>query len=188
MYSGGVGSYIAAKRVIREFGVDNTVLLFCDTNTEDEDLYRFLYESAAFLGAHLEVVSDGRDVWRVFDDERYIGNSRIDPCSKLLKRIPANNWIKQNYNLFHVVRYVGIDWTEEHRYIRMRNKLLPWRVEAPLLQPPLLSKPQMIAEMELDGIQPPRLYELGFSHNNCGGFCVKAGKAHFKNLLIKLRS
>jgi hypothetical protein len=27
---------------------------------------------------------------------------------------------------------------------------------------------------------------MGFSHNNCGGFCVKAGLAHFRNLLEKM--
>ena len=34
-----------------------------------------------------------------------------------------------------------------------------------------------------EGIRLPRLYELGFAHNNCGGFCVKAGQGHFANLL-----
>ena len=27
---------------------------------------------------------------------------------------------------------------------------------------------------------------MGFSHNNCGGFCVKAGQKHFKLLLEKM--
>lgn len=27
---------------------------------------------------------------------------------------------------------------------------------------------------------------MGFPHNNCGGFCVKAGKSHFKLLLEQL--
>ena len=34
----------------------------------------------------------------------------------------------------------------------------------------------------MEGIRPPRLYELGFPHNNCGGFCIKAGQAHFAHL------
>ncbi len=34
-----------------------------------------------------------------------------------------------------------------------------------------------------EGIAPPRLYAMGFPHNNCGGFCVKAGQAHFALLL-----
>ena len=32
------------------------------------------------------------------------------------------------------------------------------------------------------GIRPPRLYDMGFPHNNCGGFCVKQGHAAFANL------
>ena len=34
-----------------------------------------------------------------------------------------------------------------------------------------------------EGLQPPRLYSLGFSHNNCGGGCVRAGQGQFKKLL-----
>ena len=41
----------------------------------------------------------------------------------------------------------------------------------------------MLAELEGEGIKQPRLYEMGFPHNNCGGFCIKAGQAHFKRLL-----
>ena len=37
-----------------------------------------------------------------------------------------------------------------------------------------------------EGIKPPRLYELGFPHNNCGGGCIKAGQAHFRHLLTVL--
>jgi hypothetical protein len=27
---------------------------------------------------------------------------------------------------------------------------------------------------------------MGFQHNNCGGFCIKAGQAHFARLLHKM--
>lgn len=32
------------------------------------------------------------------------------------------------------------------------------------------------------GIEVPQLYDEGFSHNNCGGFCVRAGIGAFVNL------
>jgi hypothetical protein len=32
-------------------------------------------------------------------------------------------------------------------------------------------------------IKRPRLYDLGFLHNNCGGFCVRAGAGAFAHLL-----
>lgn len=33
------------------------------------------------------------------------------------------------------------------------------------------------------GIEVPRLYKAGFEHNNCGGFCVRAGQAPMARLL-----
>lgn len=41
----------------------------------------------------------------------------------------------------------------------------------------------MLEELKAIGIKPPRLYAFGFPHNNCGGFCVKAGFAQFALLL-----
>ena len=37
----------------------------------------------------------------------------------------------------------------------------------------------MLDALSEAGIEAPRLYRLGFPHNNCGGFCIKAGQAHF---------
>jgi len=48
---------------------------------------------------------------------------------------------------------------------------------------PYLTKTDMLMLLQETGIKPPRLYDLGFSHNNCGGFCVKAGQTQFKLLL-----
>ena len=66
MYSGGVGSWAAAKRLPPE----DMTLLFADTKIEDEDLYRFLDESAKNVGAPLVKVQDGRTPWEVFKDKR----------------------------------------------------------------------------------------------------------------------
>ena len=48
MFSGGIGSWAAAKRVRVEPG-DSLILLFTDTLIEDPDLYRFLGQAAAKL-------------------------------------------------------------------------------------------------------------------------------------------
>ena len=52
-----------------------------------------------------------------------------------------------------------------------------------MTEAPYIDKRQMREWLEREGIEEPRLYKLGFSHNNCGGFCVKAGQAHFALLL-----
>lgn len=47
---------------------------------------------------------------------------------------------------------------------------------------PYLDKLMMLDALAVEGIRPPRLYGLGFAHNNCGGGCVRAGVGHFTHL------
>lgn len=185
MFSGGVGSWAAAKRLADRIGTADMTLLFTDTRMEDDDLYRFLDEAATNIGAPLVRIAEGRNPWHVFFDERFLGNSRVDPCSKILKRQMAEQWLVANCDPARTVVYVGIDWTEEHRYIGLRDRWakLGWRYEAPLCEAPFISKSDVMDALKREGIRLPKLYELGFAHNNCGGFCVKAGQGHFANLL-----
>lgn len=82
--------------------------------------------------------------------------------------------------------YLGIDWTEMHRYERAKGYWSPWTVRAPLCEDPTWDSDKVLAWLIREGLEPPRLYAMGFAHNNCGGFCIKAGHGHFKNLLEKL--
>lgn len=183
MFSGGIGSWAAARRVRERHPEERIIALFADTLMEDEDLYRFIPQAAASCGAELVTVTEGRTPWEVFRDERFLGNSRVDPCSKILKRRALDRWRDENLDPLATIVYLGIDWTEEHRFVRVRERLAGWRVEAPMTEAPYVTKTDMLRELASLGIEPPRLYAMGFSHNNCGGFCVKAGHAHFANLL-----
>lgn len=128
---------------------------------------------------------EGRDPWEVFRDERFLGNSRVDPCSKFLKRAVLDKWRAQNFDPRSAVFYVGIGEHEKHRYddgkgggLGPRMAEVGWDYRAPLLGE-IEVNPSFL--MRLEGLSPPRLYDLGYMHNNCGGFCVKAGHAHFAN-------
>jgi hypothetical protein len=182
-FSGGVGSWAAAHRTIERFGPDNVTLLFADTMIEDEDLYRFLEETTADLGVPLVTLADGRNPWEVFRDVRFIGNTRIDPCSKVLKRDLLRAWIEEHCDPAETLVVLGIDWTEDHRLRRAAPRWEPYALWAPLCDEPYVDKVDLIDELRSKGINVPRLYEMGFPHNNCGGFCVKAGQAQFKKLL-----
>lgn len=210
--SGGKGSWATWKVAAQIHGAENTVGLFADTMMEDEDLYRFLVESAAnvygitlpdwwdsegerewfrmvaeeFIPG-LVWMADGRDVWEVFKDKRFLGNSRIDPCSKILKRDLIRKYIVDNYTPENCVAYIGIDWTESHRFTKAIPYWEPFTVRAPLAEKEhMLDGQQVMDWLEREGIRAPRLYEMGFPHNNCGGFCVKAGQASFRLLLEKM--
>lgn len=192
MYSGGIGSWAAAMRVAEQKGTDDLILLFTDTKKrndlhphrgEDQDLYRFLQESVPLVGAKLEWVSRGKHIWQVFEDTRYMGNTRVDPCSRELKREMARQWIEERFTPEEVTLYIGIDWTEGNRVKTNTEGWAPYHVEFPMFEAPYLSKEEMCEWAESLGVQRPRLYHAGFAHNNCGGFCVKAGQGHFYRLL-----
>ncbi len=186
MFSSGAGSWAAARRVQDESFKDGDrhTLLFSDVSMEDEDNYRFLHEAAADLApAVLVIVKDGRDIWQVFKDNRFLGNSRLANCSKFLKQQPARAWLNANCDPSDTIVYVGIDWSEEHRMAAVRHNYLPYPALAPLCEPPLTDKAAILTDLRSRGIKPPRLYDLGFAHANCGGGCVRAGQGQFAHLL-----
>jgi len=59
----------------------------------------------------------------------------------------------------------------------------PYDVEFVLLNSPWLTRLDLIEVLRGRGIEPPALYQHGYPHNNCGGFCIKAGQGQFKMLL-----
>jgi hypothetical protein len=77
---------------------------------------------------------------------------------------------------------MGFDWTEEHRLAAIRREKPTWRIEAPMLEAPYWDKCRMQLEAEKLGLKIPKLYTLGFPHNNCGGRCVRAGISHWVHL------
>jgi hypothetical protein len=182
-YSGGIGSYTTAKRVIEKVGKENVILLFTDTKIEDEDLYRFLDDTSKQLDIPVTYVADGRTPWEVFKDVKFLGNSRIAQCSHILKQDAASKWIKANFKPDECTLYLGIDWTEEQRTASPKRNWSPYVVEFPMCEEPYVTKEEMLAELKNVNIEIPRLYKLGFAHNNCGGGCVRAGQGHFINLL-----
>jgi hypothetical protein len=181
-FSGGIGSFMTAKLVVGAHGPDDVTLLFADTLGEDEDLYRFNDDVAATLGVPVTRVADGRTIWEVFRDDRFLGNARLANCSKFLKQKPSRAWLDANCDPSDTTVYVGIDWTEIHRLPAIRAGHDPYPVEAPLTEPPYYSKTDMMDAARGLGIDPPRLYAQGYVHNNCAGACVRAGQAQWRLL------
>lgn len=222
-YSGGIGSWKAAKLVADQEGTENLYCLFTDTLIEDNDLYRFLLETIAEIygqeppaqliaaAKNLTLVyedmeqrkqelealrqeairyfprliwlSDGVDPWDIFEKHRFLGSSRMAKCSHVLKQEMASKYIEAHFSPDNTRLYLGIDWTEEHRTKKPRENWAPYPVFFPLCEEPLIFKDEIIWQLESLGIELPELYKLGFAHNNCGGFCCRAGQGHFMKLL-----
>lgn len=184
MFSSGAGSAVAAKRVAEACGTEGLVLLFADVNGEHPDNYRFLREAAAWVGGELVVLDNGgRTIWDVFKKGRFLGNTRVDICSRVLKREPMRKWLEQNCDPVTTTVHLGFDISEEHRLTRAIPHWDPWRVQAPLCWDPPIWKDQALSMLIGVGIEPPWLTSQGFPHANCAGGCVKAGIGQFKRLL-----
>lgn len=191
-FSGGLCSFWAAHRVVAQYGRHNVTLLFADTSMEDEDLYRFNQQACDTLGVPITRLADGRTPWQLMRDEGVMGRSGLDVCSRLLKRSLLDAWRFKHTTPETHTFYLGLDWTEERRMRGdaqrkgMVKTFAPWTVKAPMMDEPIWDKCRMQREWVALGFKLPRLYAMGFPHNNCGGFCIKAGQAHFAHLLKML--
>ncbi len=265
MYGGGLTSYEAARRAIDRYGSENVEIWFADTRMEDDDLYRFNRDVERILNHEIRVFDQGLDVWGIFRRERFLGNSRVDPCSKFLKRVPLRkelesrfpNWccvecgvawskkenreivvqdldgrlisegvcancasIDMDYSksveeISRILEERGADSPDARRIMssiagrvercsenskfvrvvlgmdniedcdRMHRAKAYWRPFVnwfPLAEQPFKNKTKIIEDLRGLGVKEPRLYAAGFAHNNCGGFCVKAGVGQMVHL------
>jgi hypothetical protein len=149
-------------------------------------------------------LAEGRDPWEVFRDRRFIGNSQVDLCSRIGKREIADDWRIANCNrigeLFGApdLFAMGIGFDERQRFddgqgggIGPRNLSDGWIYHAPLIDAEIAvnagSQQHMellFAPIETFGLRRQSLYGFNYKHGNCGGFCIKAGHAHYQNRFI----
>lgn len=197
--SGGKASFAVADYVKRKYPHDNILLYFQDVLVEHHDTYRFLEEASDKLKLPLLTHSMGLTPIQLMFERKMLYNSRIADCSKILKVRTAKNFLKrgmkptiEKWRNKHFLKridfrtkpilYLGIGFDEMHRSGPVKENWKPFRVEFPLID--------YVIDTDLTlkkyGIRQPDLYNLGFSHNNCNGCCVRAGVGHFKNLKRKM--
>lgn len=187
-FSGGIGSFCVLRRVVKMFPSEQIKVVFMDTLWEDEDLYRFNDDVFAYLAQHypgIEVIPlcDGRTPPEVSREQHIVLNNRFPICSQQLKSRLFRTWLKNcNISPDDAVIHIGIDNSETRRCPAITaNYKHPVRYL--LAEEGITQKDTLLSECVEWGIEIPRLYNLGFDHNNCGGRCFRAGKNHFERLL-----
>lgn len=181
--SGGLSSAEALRRTLEQKGRENTVAVFADVGSvfedgqrvsgEEDDLYRFLDDVERALDFPIYRLRNEKysDVWDCFIKNRFIGNTRLDVCSKFLKRAPLKEWVSKNFPVHTMV--IGFSWFEPHRAQDYREYVSnSW---FPLMSAPYVDNDQIAATFRAMGVEPSKSYADGFLHDNCGGFCVKMG-------------
>ncbi|MCA0972254.1 hypothetical protein LCM20_16720 [Halobacillus litoralis] len=189
MFSGGASSAYVAYKMVQTYGRENSMLFFTNTLWEDEDNYRFMEEVSEYIGVEITEVVDGRTPEEVFYDYGFLGNSRVAKCSEELKVYQTLTFLedlRDEQNLEPILHF-GIGPHEKHRMENLQNFYSHHPLEPVETRFPMIDTyredidVKSIIESEWK-IKLPRMYDLGFSHANCGGRCVRGGLGHYARL------
>ncbi|WLR51774.1 hypothetical protein LC040_02395 [Bacillus tianshenii] len=189
MFSGGAASAYVAYKMVQTYGKENCILFFTNTLWEDEDNYRFMDEVTEYIGVEITEVIDGRTPEEVFYDYGYLGNSRVAKCSEELKVYQTLVFLEElrDKKNLEPILYFGIGPHETHRRDNLTNFYEHYPIEPIETRFPLID--QFRTDVDLKAIienewkiKLPRMYDLGFSHANCGGRCVRGGYGHYARL------
>lgn len=173
-FSGGLASAVVAKIVADEH--KNTMLLYHATNTEPKDNDRFRRDVSEYIGTPITEDSDGRDIWDLFSDEKYLGNGRNTMCSRVLKQDRSLKYVLKN---LPAILYFGFT-VEEWR--RAQNVSARYASKGIVTEFPLIDR--QISKRDCEhrvtscwGLEKPSMYDWA-EHANCVP-CIKGKKAYW---------
>lgn len=183
---GGLSSTMELpERVIDCYGSDNVELIMCRLPNEDKDVWRLVKAVEKRFDKTVWMIGLGLTPHDIFFQERFLGNSRVDPCSRVLKREVLARYMDDHYPRETTVMHVGVTFEEVDRMLAITEnwRKKGWVVDAPLANDPSITRQYLMDKCDRLFGFVPRLYKMGMSHNNCGGACIKAGHAQWARLL-----
>jgi len=182
--SGGKASAWCADWALKNFDRNKVILYFNDTGWEHPDLYRFLKDLERFFKKDILHDSDGRTPEQVFYDKKFLANSQRPICSRILKAERLQKFYQHEDIL---IFGIGAEETKRAARITGRYQVVTAKTgKYPVLHFPIIEMGTSKREIDLffkkNKIKTPLLYDLKFTHNNCSGGCVRAGKKQWKRL------
>ena len=210
---GGLTSTIELPAaVIGKYGKNNVHMYIAALAGEHRDLWRLVEESEKRFNKKITRVSYRPaakglrkylinapesmwcDIWDVFEEVNLIGNTRQDPCSRVLKRETSKRYLLDHFPPHLTTLHFGITDDEIDRTIAIGGayRRLGYKVEFDLASDDKITSAEAKLSNSLSKVQRaeqllgwvPELYAQGHDHLNCGGFCVKAGQKSMAMLLL----
>ncbi len=178
-FSAGVTSAVACKMANENF--EDTVLIYIETGSHHPDNIRFLRDCEKWIGRPIHIVQNPKydSVSDLIVSRRFINGPKGALCTNDLKKEVRRMMHRALMPDAHIMGF-DISEVERARLFTMRNP------EANFISPLIefgLSKNECAGILHLAGIRLPKMYELGYEHNNCIG-CVKGGQGYW-NMIRK---
>ena len=176
-FSCGDASAVAAKLAIGRYGAACEVL-YCDTFAyEHPDNRRFFADVERWLGRSIKVLKspDYADIYDVFHRTKWLVGVGGARCTTELKKN-----VRTAYQRVDDLHIFGYTVDEQHRVDRFYKENPDLVAEFPLVDAGM-SKDQCHVVVQQAGIDPPMMYRLGYTNNNCIG-CVKGGSGYWNKI------
>ena len=175
-FSASAASAVATKMINAD------VIAYCDTGSEDEDNRRFYEDCERWFGRPITRLKNERyrDTWDLWEKRAYLSGVRGAPCTKALKVEPRLAF--QQPGDTHVFGYTA-DGSDIKRAMHLRETYPELHIRFPLIAWGL-TKANCLELLHKAGIQPPRVYAMGFPNANCIP-CVKATSPNYWALVRK---
>jgi hypothetical protein len=180
MFSGGASSAYTAKLVIDKYGKENTILLHTPTYAEHPTADTFRQQVAEYLGLAITVQEDGRDLWKLIEDNNCLPSFHIPFCTQQLKIKQTDIFLKKMAEEVNIHYGFGTDEYRRIQKVMARLEVKGYKTEFLVYESGIANEHIKRIIQDEWKIELPEPYKY-LSHNNCIP-CFKAGKSHFKQV------
>lgn len=179
----GLASTLAMPMIVEALG-KKARYVCCVLPNEEPSQFALMHDIERVLGVKIEDIGIGKTPVQLFREQKFIGNSLHDICSRILKRERMKEFMLSEYPKGATI-YVGIGAHETDRELSIRANWskLGYKVEMPLIEMPWVTRGYLMDLCFNMFGYVPELYKRGFEHGNCHGACVKAGIKQWIKLL-----
>ena len=174
-FSCGAASAIASMYAVKKY--DNCDIVYCDTGGEHQSNKKFLIDIEKLIGKEIKVLKNlkYKDHFEVFKKEKYLQGIRGARCTTELKKKLRLNY--QRPDDIHIFGYTLEEKSRAEKFEHYNPELfVDW-----ILIEKGITKENCLGILWQKGIKLPKMYELGYNHNNCIG-CVKGGMGYWNQI------
>lgn len=182
-FSCGAASAVAAKLTLEKYSEHEVIIVNNPVLEEDEDNRRFLHDVEGWLGVPIVAAVNPNypecSAATVWDKRSFMSGPTGAPCTIELKKRARQHWEETNNPDYHVLGFTVDEMSRHERFVLTeRDNVLPVLIDAGL------TKQDCLDIVVRAGIQPPRVYAMGYPNANCIG-CVKATSPTYWNHVMQ---
>lgn len=161
--------------------------IYIDIADQHEDSMRFIHDCENSMGISIEILRSKKykDVADVCRQHRMINSPYGAACTGMLKKAVRKEWEQEQYakGISDITYIWGYDIEEKRRAENITKNFPEFKHEFPLIDKGLHKSEVHGLFDKMFGFSRPKMYEMGYSNNNCIG-CVKGGMGYWNKIRV----